>query len=77
MRRRTSPSPTGNRAGAEVAQLYLTGPAAAGESPYQLKGFQKVPLAPRAQRDSIRLVVTGGARVSCESCWTYQLTLGA
>jgi hypothetical protein len=26
---------------------------------------------------SIRLVVTGGARVSCESCRTYQLMLGA
>jgi beta-glucosidase len=28
--------------GAEVAQLYLTDPAAAGEPPYQLKGFQKI-----------------------------------
>jgi beta-glucosidase len=37
---------TGNRAGAEVAQLYLTDPAAAGEPPYQLKGFRKVTLAP-------------------------------
>jgi beta-glucosidase len=37
---------TGDRAGAEVAQLYLTDPAAAGEPPYQLKGFQKVTLAP-------------------------------
>ncbi|MGC1286458.1 MAG: fibronectin type III-like domain-contianing protein [Streptosporangiaceae bacterium] len=32
--------------GAEVAQLYLTDPAAAGEPPYQLKGFQKITLAP-------------------------------
>jgi beta-glucosidase len=37
---------TGKRAGAEVAQLYLTDPASAGEPPYQLKGFQKVTLAP-------------------------------
>jgi beta-glucosidase len=37
---------TGQRAGSEVAQLYLTDPAAAGEPPYQLKGFQKVTLAP-------------------------------
>jgi beta-glucosidase len=37
---------TGDRPGAEVAQLYLTDPASAGEPPYQLKGFQKVMLAP-------------------------------
>ena len=41
---------TGNRAGAEVAQLYLTDPAAAGEPPYQLKGFQKITLAPGHSR---------------------------
>jgi beta-glucosidase len=37
---------TGRTAGAEVAQLYLTDPASAGEPPYQLKGFQKVTLSP-------------------------------
>jgi beta-glucosidase len=37
---------TGRTAGAEVAQLYLTDPASAGEPPYQLKGFQKITLAP-------------------------------
>ena len=37
---------TGRVTGSEVAQLYLTDPAAAGEPPYQLKGFQKVTLAP-------------------------------
>ena len=37
---------TGNRSGTEVPQLYLTDPAAAGEPPYQLKGFQKVTLGP-------------------------------
>jgi beta-glucosidase len=37
---------TGRTTGAEVAQLYLTDPASAGEPPYQLKGFQKVTLAP-------------------------------
>jgi beta-glucosidase len=36
---------TGNRTGSEVAQLYLTDPATAGEPPYQLKGFQKITLA--------------------------------
>lgn len=37
---------TGSRAGAEVAQLYLSFPAAAGEPPQQLKGFKKVQLDP-------------------------------
>ena len=37
---------TGQRPGSEVAQLYLTNPPAVGEPPYQLKGFQKVSLAP-------------------------------
>ena len=36
----------GRRAGADVAQLYVTEPAAAGEPPRQLKGFQRVNLAP-------------------------------
>ncbi|HEY3481781.1 MAG TPA: glycoside hydrolase family 3 C-terminal domain-containing protein, partial [Streptomyces sp.] len=47
---------TGHRAGAEVAQLYLGFPAAAGEPPRQLKGFSRVSLAPgRSQRVTIRL----------------------
>jgi beta-glucosidase len=47
---------TGRTTGAEVAQLYLTDPAAAGEPPYQLKGFQKVTLAPgRSQRITLEL----------------------
>jgi beta-glucosidase len=37
---------TGTRAGAEVAQVYLAAPAAAGEPPKQLKGYQKVSLNP-------------------------------
>ena len=36
---------TGGPAGAEVAQLYVGFPAAAGEPPKQLKGFQKLSLA--------------------------------
>jgi beta-glucosidase len=47
---------TGRRAGAEVAQLYLGFPAAAGEPPWQLKGFERVELAPgQARRVTIRL----------------------
>jgi beta-glucosidase len=41
---------TGTRAGADVAQVYVTDPAAAGEPPLQLKGFQKVQLRPGRTR---------------------------
>jgi beta-glucosidase len=43
-------SNTGKRSGAEVAQVYLTFPSAAGEPPHQLKGFQKVHLDPGMTR---------------------------
>ncbi|GLY43678.1 glycosyl hydrolase [Amycolatopsis sp. NBRC 101858] len=47
---------TGKRAGAEVAQLYLGFPPAAGEPPRQLKGFSRVELAPgQARRVTIDL----------------------
>jgi beta-glucosidase len=39
-------SNTGSRAGAEVPQLYLGFPSAAGEPPKLLKGFTKITLAP-------------------------------
>ncbi|HWG15485.1 MAG TPA: discoidin domain-containing protein [Streptosporangiaceae bacterium] len=39
---------TGSRAGTDVAQLYVGDPAAAGEPPHQLKGFQRVTLNPGA-----------------------------
>ena len=41
---------TGRRSGAEVVQLYLGFPRAAGEPPRQLKGFQKVFLHPGESR---------------------------
>ena len=41
---------TGKVAGAEVVQLYLAFPTAAGEPPQQLKGFEKVMLAPGASK---------------------------
>jgi beta-glucosidase len=37
---------TGSRTGAEVAQVYVSDPASAGEPPRQLKGFAKVTLRP-------------------------------
>jgi beta-glucosidase len=47
---------TGSRSGADVTQLYVTFPAAAGEPPRQLKGFQRVSLAPgRSQRVTFTL----------------------
>jgi beta-glucosidase len=39
---------TGQRTGSDVAQLYLGDPAASGEPPRQLAGFQRVNLAPGA-----------------------------
>lgn len=42
---------TGPRAGAEVAQMYLTFPESAGEPPKQLKGFAKVPLQPGESKE--------------------------
>ncbi|MFE2347150.1 discoidin domain-containing protein [Kitasatospora cineracea] len=39
---------TGSRAGTEVAQLYVGAPADTGEPPHQLKGFQRITLAPGA-----------------------------
>ena len=48
---------TGHRSGADVAQLYLTEPAAAGEPPRQLKGFQRVNLAP-GQSTRVQFTVT-------------------
>jgi beta-glucosidase len=41
---------TGSRAGADVAQLYVSDPAAAGQPPRQLEGFQRVSLAPGASQ---------------------------
>jgi beta-glucosidase len=47
---------TGARAGAEVAQVYVGDPAAAGEPPKQLKAFQKVFLTPgQSQTVSVAL----------------------
>jgi beta-glucosidase len=47
---------TGKRAGADVAQLYVSDPAATGEPPQQLKGFDKVSLKPgQTKRVSFRL----------------------
>jgi beta-glucosidase len=47
----------GHRSGSEVAQLYLSDPAASGEPPRSLAGFQRVSLAP-GQSARVSFVVT-------------------
>jgi len=49
---------TGTVAGAEVAQLYLAFPAAAGEPPLQLKGFQKTAVLAPGQSATVTFPLT-------------------
>ncbi len=49
---------TGKVTGSDVAQLYLDDPAAAGEPPRQLKGFQKVTLKP-GQSTTVHFTLSG------------------
>jgi len=49
---------TGKVTGSDVAQLYLDDPAAAGEPPLQLKGFQKVTLKP-GQSTTVHFTLSG------------------
>jgi beta-glucosidase len=48
---------TGSRAGSDVAQLYLQDPAAAGEPPRQLAGFDRVTLGP-GQSQRVTFTIT-------------------
>ncbi len=75
---------TGSRSGSEVAQLYVSMPAAAGEPPRQLKGFQKIALAAGATGHAS---ITLSARSfqywnTSKNAWaitpgTYQIQVGA
>src|SRR6202522_592461 len=49
---------TGTVTGSDVAQLYLNDPAAAGEPPRQLKGFQEVTLKP-GQPTTVHFTLSG------------------
>jgi beta-glucosidase len=49
---------TGKVTGSDVAQLYLDDPAASGEPPRQLKGFQKVTLKP-GQSTTVHFTLSG------------------
>ncbi|TVZ06929.1 glycosyl hydrolase [Trebonia kvetii] len=75
---------TGRVSGSEVAQLYLSDPAAAGEPPYQLKGFQKVTLAPgHSQRIHFQLTSQDLSYYqTASSSWTvapgqYRVSIGS
>ena len=63
---------SGTRAGAEVVQLYVGFPAAAGEPPWQLKAFEKVRLEPGQSKDVVlppavtRVRVVGRGREGVE-----------
>jgi beta-glucosidase len=47
---------TGKRSGADVVQIYVASPVSAGEPPHQLRGFEKVALAPgESKRVTIQL----------------------
>jgi beta-glucosidase len=75
---------TGTRAGAEVAQVYLAAPAAAGEPPKQLKAYQKVFLNP-GQARSVTVPVDSRAFAQWDTTkhtWlitpgTYQVLVGS
>ncbi|MFD0331671.1 glycoside hydrolase family 3 C-terminal domain-containing protein [Streptacidiphilus monticola] len=74
---------TGSRAGTDVAQLYVGDPAAAGEPPHQLKGFQRVTLAPGASA-TVSFTVTAHDLASWDTgsghwiagAGTYQVLVG-
>lgn len=71
---------TGTRAGAEVAQLYIGQPAAAGEPPRQLRGYQKVTLQPGASTQ-VRFTVTPADLAHWAGGWVtspgqYQVSVG-
>src|SRR5262252_9582485 len=73
---------TGSRAGSDVAQLYLGDPAAAGEPPRQLRGFDRIELAPgQSQEVTLPLTAQDLAYWNGASQWTvapgsYQVYVG-
>ena len=72
---------TGRRTGTEVAQLYLGMPAAANEPPNQLKGFQKVSLAP-GQSKTVTFRLTSRDLSAWDGTWrvrpgTYKVAVGS
>ncbi|WP_432828930.1 glycoside hydrolase family 3 C-terminal domain-containing protein [Dactylosporangium sp. CA-092794] len=76
-------SNTGSRAGTEVVQLYVGAPAAAGEPPRSLKGFQRVTLN-AGQSTTVTFTVTAKDLAywnTSSNAWTtasgtYQISVG-
>ena len=74
---------TGRRAGADVVQLYVHQPAATGEPPDQLQGFDRVPLQP-GQSATVSFALDAGQLAHWDTAahrwWvapgTYQLRVG-
>jgi beta-glucosidase len=71
---------TGHRAGTEVAQLYISDPAAAQEPPRQLRGFQRVSLRP-GQSQVVHFSLPASALAYWDGAWTtapgvYQVYVG-
>jgi len=60
---------TGSRAGAEVAQLYLGDPSSTGEPARQLRGFQRVQLAP-GQSAQVSFGLTAQDLAYWNNSWT-------
>ncbi len=68
---------TGSRAGTEVAQLYVGDPAAVGEPPHQLKGFQRVTLDAGASATVTFTVAAHDLAHWDTASSTWQATAGA
>ncbi len=62
---------TGSRAGAEVAQVYVKFPAATGEPPLQLRGFDKVSLQP-GQSKTVAIALDDRAFSVWDGGWTIK-----
>ncbi|HEV3213617.1 MAG TPA: glycoside hydrolase family 3 C-terminal domain-containing protein [Acidimicrobiales bacterium] len=66
---------TGARTGAEVVELYVQDPAAAGEPPLQLKGVAKLTLAPGAT-GTATIPLNGWCFASVDAAGAWQVTPG-
>jgi beta-glucosidase len=68
---------SGKRAGAEVAQLYLSLPTAAGEPPRQLKGFQRIALEPGEEAPVTFDLVERDLSIWNEQAGQWQVPVGS
>ncbi|WP_433894316.1 glycoside hydrolase family 3 C-terminal domain-containing protein [Streptomyces sp. CA-111067] len=67
---------TGSRTASEVAQLYVGDPARSGEPPKQLKGFQRVTLAPGGSRRVTFTVAASALRTWDDATHAWQTDEG-